>query len=227
MLLITTEVVNLMHLIFSLSRLFLYYHNIKLPTITNVEDININIGNVISYTINEITSIQGSIDNVLMHIDLDTYSSIRSKRLKKNTLNALEEELQNINIFLDVYKKRKDSLIFKMMPGMYFKKYFKNSYEKYKTIEDVFKHQQEIENEIDAHNQRDKEDMNELKVVRAYVEKYKLIDNDPVTEGTIECYYDDCPFHPKNEPFCSEGLCKASTEQLAIYATNKSKKEVL
>jgi hypothetical protein len=32
-----------------------------------------------------------------------------------------------------------------------------------------------------------------------------------------ECYYSDCPYHHKDEPICSELICKASDEQLIIY----------
>ena len=32
-----------------------------------------------------------------------------------------------------------------------------------------------------------------------------------------ECYYTQCAFHPKDEPFCPEVPCKASEDQLQLY----------
>jgi len=43
------------------------------------------------------------------------------------------------------------------------------------------------------------------------------------TTGMIECYYSQCEFHPKTEPFCPLGECRKSREQLVHFHNERIK----
>lgn len=42
-------------------------------------------------------------------------------------------------------------------------------------------------------------------------------------KGIIECYYSECKYHAKTEPFCFEGTCRATEEELIAFGIIRQK----
>jgi len=38
----------------------------------------------------------------------------------------------------------------------------------------------------------------------------------------IKCYYSDCKYHSKTEPFCPENKCKATQQELEEFEEKKA-----
>jgi len=39
----------------------------------------------------------------------------------------------------------------------------------------------------------------------------------------IECYYDKCPYHYKDEPLCKKEMCRATTKNLFKWREERDK----